>query len=435
MGVEKVPAAGALLGAVRRGRISAVDRLLTEGAAVNQKDAKGCSALHIAAQEGHAMLAQLLLRSGADLDVDALEMLLGVAGHRPSLPSSAWPLPLAPPVPRSPLKPQLFEPVDLAPFVRPQDFTDEDRARSARQWDECFRTLGFGLIEGHGIEEDLIEDLRIAATMFFQSTSDYKHRFYQGPTMTGRSGYSPVRDSTVPQAGHSDPVEGYTFIRQQQEGLGCWDNPSEKHPEQLNGIGQRYCGEVERVMHALHRMSALALGLDISYFDEFYSKPASVLVVSHYPPLRAPIKVPEGKLRYRAHSDYSGFTILLQDPGDFGPGGGSGLEIDIAGAWVPVQPKKGALVVNIGDLFELWTNDRWRSTPHRVTSPRLRDPAAGKSRLTAMLFSGPNLDSVISPIDTCVDEKHPSRYGSMTAAQHMADMWKTKSKEARYKPG
>jgi len=186
------------------------------------------------------------------------------------------------------------------------------------------------------------------------------------------------------------------------------------------------------VMDALHQMSALALGLEEDFFEKFYTKPASVVVMSHYPPL-TPLKLPDGKPRYRAHSDYSGFTVLLQDESDFGPGGGAGLEIDIAGHWVPVKPQKGTLVVNIGDLFELWTNDRWRSTPHRVTSPQLRDRAAAQSRFTTMLFSGPNLDATIAPIHTCVDDKHPSRYSSMTAAQHLAAMWKTKSKEARYK--
>merc|ERR1711870_31395 len=149
-------------------------------------------------------------------------------------------------------------------------------------------------------------------------------------------------------------------------------------------------------MHALHRMSARALGLEESYFERFYTSPASVLVISHYPPLRPPpsaIEMHEGKLRYRAHSDYSGFTILLQDESDFGEGGGGGLEIDIDGSWVPVKPRKGSFVINIGDLFETWTNDRWRSTPHRVTSPPYNSKRSETSRYSTMLFTGPSLES------------------------------------------
>jgi len=272
--------------------------------------------------------------------------------------------------------------------------------------------------------------LRTAATAFFRAPSDYKHRYFRGPQMTGRSGYSPVGAAN---AGHSDPVEGYMFMRYQAHG---WMNPTEKHPDELNGIGQRYCNEIERVMHALHRMSAMALGLEESYFEPFFKDPASVLVVSNYPPLRPPppqVKIHEGKLRYRAHSDYTGFTILMQDETDFDAAGGGGLEIDIEGEWVPVKPKKDCFVINIGDLFETWTNDRWRSTPHRVVSPKLSTAAAARNRLTVMLFSGPALDAIIAPISTCVDDEHPARYPAVPAADHLRGVYKTKSKEAVYK--
>jgi len=376
-----------LAAAARFGRASRVYRLLEEDAIVDQPDAKGVTALAAAAKEGHAFVAQMLIRHGASVDIAAFEGLTGCRCSNKIVDQLSAPLwhswaPAAPSVPRSILKPREFHPIDLAPFVWPERYDDEARMRSARLWDHSFRTVGFAKVSGHGVAEDLIADFRTAARMFFNSPDNHKH------------------------------------------------------PEELNGIGQRYCYEVERVMHALHRMSALALGLDIHFFEDFYTKPASVLVISNYPVLnKSPVKVPDGKLRYRAHSDYSGFTILQQDETDFSPGGFGGLEVDIAGTWVPIKPEKGTLVVNIGDLFELWTNDRWRSTPHRVVSPRLKDPAAGKARLTAMLFSGPNLDSTISPIHTCVDKNNPSRYSSMTAAKHMESMWRTKSKEARYKNG
>merc|ERR1719203_1641701 len=215
--------------------------------------------------------------------------------------------------------------------------------------------------------------------------------------MTGRSGYTPVRAGRQ-AGGHGDPLEGYMFMRHETM---RWRNLNESHPEELDGIAQRYCDEMERLMHVLHRISATALGVDPAYFEPFYKNPASVLVISHYPPLRSPLEVQDGKLRYRAHSDYSGFTILCQDEDDWNENGSAGLEIDINGAWVPVRPSKGNFVVNIGDLFETWTNDRWRSTPHRVSSPKIRSTAAAKPRLTVMLFSGPSLESLIEPIQTC----------------------------------
>ena len=109
--------------------------------------------------------------------------------------------------------------------------------------------------------------------------------------------------------------------------------------------------------------------------------------------------------------------------------GGGGLEIDVNGSWMPVIPQPGSFVVNIGDLFELWTNNRWRSTPHRVASPRIGTAAAERSRLTAMLFTGPSLETIVQPAPTCC----PSLYPSITAREHLTAMATTKSKEAQYK--
>jgi len=292
--------------------------------------------------------------------------------------------------------------------------------------DQMFCEVGFALIEGHGVAQGLISELRGAAKSFFSRSLDYKLRFYRGPSATGRSSYSPL-GATQKHSTHSDPVEGYTFVRDR---FGKW-NTGDIHPVELAGIGERYAYEVERVMHVIHRMSATALGLDPGFFDPFYTTPANILVLSHYPPLR-PLNVPDGKLRYRAHSDYTGFTILLQDEEDH-DGLPGGLEIDVNGFWVPIRPKKGCYVVNIGDLFELWTNDRWRSTPHRVSSPPVKSSGANRSRITAMLFSGPHQESTIEPIYTCVDADNPSRYSAMKASDHLRRQFATQSKEAEYR--
>eukprot|EP01052_Picozoa_sp_SAG31_P021310 SAG31_NODE_1641_length_7664_cov_3.789954_7_plen_221_part_00 len=205
------------------------------------------------------------------------------------------------------------------------------------------------------------------------------------------------------------------------------------HPSELAAAAERYCREVEAVMHTLHRLSARALGLPQDFFDTPPgTEPTSLLVISYYPPLSelaAAGEISDGQTRYRAHSDYTGFTILLQDESDHGADGGGGLEIDIDDLWVPVVPKPGAFVVNIGDLFELWTNNRWRSTPHRVASPSLGTQAASKGRLTAMLFTGPALEKVVQPAPTC----GPSHYPTVTAREHLTAMAISKSKEARYK--
>lgn len=411
----------AFCAAAEHGLEAEVREMLATGIVdVNARGAGGVTPLHAAARGGHLATVQALLHLGAEVDstafdreVEAREARAKAAAERKQG------VPVA-------LQAQAFPAINIAPFVEPELFSDEARVGSAQAWDETFRRIGFAVIEGHGVSLDLIKELRVAGRRFFARGKAYKQNFFRGMQLTGRSGYSPIGIAVD----HSDPVEGYTFMRHISEG---WAT-SERHPSELVDAGTRYAYEMERVMHALHRMSAMALGLDPSYFDSFYTSPASVMVLSHYPPLGT-LDLPDGKLRYRAHSDYSGFTVLLQDDDDFGSGEAGGLEIDIGGSWVPVRPQRGCFVVNIGDLFETWTNDRWRSTPHRVRSPPLASPAAARSRFTTMLFSGPALDSVIRPIRTCVSKRNPARYAPIKAADHLRDQYKTKSKEADYEPG
>ena len=125
--------------------------------------------------------------------------------------------------------------------------------------------------------------------------------------------------------------------------------------------------------------------------------------------------------RYGAHTDYQGFTVLLQDDRDEGKLDSGGLEVWIGDAWVPVTPRQGCFVVNVGDLYSLWTNGRWKSTIHRVTNPQRGSIAAQRSRFSAPFFSGPRGASVITALPTrkCVDDSHPPQHDAVTASAHL----------------
>lgn len=366
--------------------------------------------------------------------------------------------------------------IDITSFMNSTSISPAaERRLVAASWDATFRSIGFARIVGHGVSPDLISELRSAARAFFLKPESEKMPYHR-PAQPGQpviGSFNPLFGSRVP-GGHNDPVEGYTFYRQHDG----WplSAPELSHPPELAAVAERYCVEVERVMHALHRLSAASLGLHPAFFDSTPgTKLSSLLVLSHYPPidkLSEELEVEDGQPRYRAHSDYTGFTILLQDEEDHDPDtGAGGLEIDLAGNWMPVSltfelgcfvadsiatisahiapvvtplslrptccrtkpvqvmPRPNSFVINIGDLFELWTNNRWRSTPHRVSSPRVGTPAASRSRITAMLFSGPSLETMVGPAPTC----GPSLYPTVTARQHLTAMAMTKSKEAQYK--
>ena len=117
-------------------------------------------------------------------------------------------------------------------------------------------------------------------------------------------------------------------------------------------------------------------------------------------------------MRYRAHSDYTGFTILRPDPEIIG------LEAQAAdGVWISVPPRPGALIVNAGDLLQVWTNDRWRSAPHRVVNPP--PGSAPRPRLSLVFFTGPADDTVVEPLPNCHGPEAPKKYEPVSAREHL----------------
>ena len=93
------------------------------------------------------------------------------------------------------------------------------------------------------------------------------------------------------------------------------------------------------------------------------------------------------EILYGAHTDYTGFTVLLTD--DVG-----GLEVFADDDWHPVIPEKHAFVINSADLIELWTNGLWKSNLHRVVNVHSK-----KDRLSIVAFTSPSYDSVIAPLE------------------------------------
>ena len=139
------------------------------------------------------------------------------------------------------------------------------------------------------------------------------------------------------KAAPPDHVENYVFRgRPEHWGADCASDPEAlpAHAPDLASVGPRYFAALEGVVAALNRMSAVALHLDQDYFDSFYSPGDCALRLAHYPPLPSLSSggVLEGQLRYGAHTDYQGFTVLLQDHRDVGQLDAGGLEVQVAAA-------------------------------------------------------------------------------------------------------
>lgn len=161
------------------------------------------------------------------------------------------------------------------------------------------------------------------------------------------------------------------------------------------------------------RIMALSLGLDEEYFDEFASDPDGVCLARahHYPP--TPVDTSGHTRGIGAHTDYGAMTLLIQD--DVG-----GLEVlhKKTGTWHHVEPVPGAIIVNIGDLMQRWTNDRYKSTMHRVVSPK-----HGKDRYSCAYFNEGMLDAVVECIPSCLKEGEKPLYGPLKVEDHLINRY------------
>ena len=174
------------------------------------------------------------------------------------------------------------------------------------------------------------------------------------------------------------------------------------------------------MLDALHKVTAAALGLKEDYFAPFYAPSAKCsLRLAYYPPLSTTQQT-SSAVRYGAHTDYTGYTILCQDDNDVGALDAGGLQVLLkSGQWAAVTPRRNAFVVNIGDLYEVWTNGRWRSTVHRVMKPPSGSTAATQPRLSIPFFTGPHDDARISCLPTCVSATNPAKYAPVSAGEHL----------------
>ena len=230
--------------------------------------------------------------------------------------------------------------------------------------------VGFLTVVGHGVEAQLIDEVATRSRAFFDLPDAEKERFL-GPAAT--AGLPVYRPLGAERLGANADRKASLDWGPALEGV-AWPRPD------LRDAYERYYAEMLRVAGTLVQTFALALGLDEHGLDRFFDDRSSSLRVIDYP-------AGAGGARAGAHRDYGCLTIIHSDA--------AGLEVQArSGEWLPVQPPAGGLVVNIGDLMQRWTGDRWVSTLHRVVGKE----GASPRRQSLVFFHNPRSDAVIETL-------------------------------------
>jgi isopenicillin N synthase-like dioxygenase len=327
-----------------------------------------------------------------------------------------------------------FPVIDIAAVRQPQ-VSAAARFEIARQVASACEEIGFFAVTGHGVPGAVIADLVAQSYAFFDLPLAEKLAVRRPRPEQNRGYIAPGEERLARLRGDETPPdlkELYTIGPFDTSETPYFTGPAAYpsfapnlwpvRPVALRPALQAYWHELDRVAQSLCRIFAEALDLAPDFFDDKVDRHISQLRIMHYPPPQvAPLP---GQLRAGAHSDLGMMTLLYSD-NDIG-----GLEVmDRAGRWVPVPVTDGAFTVNLGDLMMRWTNDRWRSTLHRVVNPPTATNDLSR-RLSIGMFFIPNYDAVVAPIAGLGEA---SKYPPTTVADYRTSRFASTASEAAAK--
>ncbi|HCJ28979.1 MAG TPA: 2OG-Fe(II) oxygenase [Pseudomonas sp.] len=298
--------------------------------------------------------------------------------------------------------------IDIAPL-----YADDEPGRRAvaRQIDAACRDWGFFYIRNHPISAERIGQLKDAAERFFALPSEQKLKIDITKSKHHR-GYGAIATEQLDPSQPSDLKEtfdmGFHMPAEHPDVLaGEPLRGPNRHPD-LPGweaLMQQHYQDMHALACTLLRAVAEALGVAQDFFDKRFVEPISVFRMIHYPPRSTASSADQQGAG--AHTDYGCITLLYQDQA-------GGLQVqNVHGEWIDAPPIEGTYVVNIGDMMARWSNDRYKSTPHRVISP------LGVDRYSMPFFAEPNPDTVISCLPGCQGPGNPPKYPETTCSAYM----------------
>ena len=282
---------------------------------------------------------------------------------------------------------------------------DENPLEVARQIGDACEKVGFFYIKNHGVEQQLIDEMYTLTKSFFKLPYEEKNQLNIVNSGLTLRGYIPMYAENV------DPANTRDF----KECFDCGAHYDEVSPffgpnlmpttlPQFETIAENYHSAVLALARTLIGAIALSLGLPQDYFEHLQRKPITIQRILRYPPQMG--KVTQEEIGIGAHTDYGFLTVLSQDAV-------GGLQVrNRAGDWVTAPPVEGTFIVNIGDLVQTLTNDRYTSTMHRVIN------TSGLERYSIPFFIDLDFDAIVEPVPTCVSEALPAKYEAYTCGQH-----------------
>lgn len=265
---------------------------------------------------------------------------------------------------------------------------------------EACKNWGFFQVINHGVPLQLQEKVLLASKSFFSQSKEEKQSvrrdelnplgYYDTEHTKNVRDWKEVFDFTV-----ENPMLMPDSPDPQDKNVKKFTNQWPRNPQHLRELCEEYAKEVEKLSFKIMSLIALSLGLEANRFDEFFKDSTSFIRLNYYPPC----PIPDLALGVGRHKDAGALTVLYQD--DVG-----GLEVKrkTDGEWIRVKPTPNAYIINVGDIIQVWSNDKYDSVEHRVMVNSERE------RFSIPFFFNPSHSTMVKPLVELATDENPANY-------------------------
>lgn len=298
--------------------------------------------------------------------------------------------------------------VDLADFL---SNNPERKQQFVTQLGTAYEEVGFVAVKNHTLTDSLSAQLYQQVQSFFTLPEEVKRK-YEIQGLAGQRGYTSFGKEHAKGRSEGDLKEFWHFGQY----VSADDPIANEYPANIEvselpefaEVGKNVYQTLEQTGKHMLRAIALYLELDEFYFDSKIYHGNSILRPIHYPPIT---HEPKSAVRAAEHEDINLITLLMGASAD-------GLQVlNKQGEWISVTALPDQLVVNVGDMLQRLTNNKLKSTTHRVVNPPKEK--WGTSRYSIPFFLHPRSEMRLDCLPNCITPENPIHYSPISAGEYL----------------
>ncbi|KAK9942226.1 hypothetical protein M0R45_007902 [Rubus argutus] len=291
--------------------------------------------------------------------------------------------------------------IDLSPLNAADSISDPKAIEGlVREIGNACKDWGFFQVINHGVPLHKREKIETAARKFFAQPLEEKRKIRRDEKFV--VGYFDTEHTKNVR----DWKEVFDFLVEEPTLVPASPEPEDKeetqwinkwpeNPPELREVFEDYSQEVEQLSLKLMGLIALSLGLPEDRFKSCFKDQTSFIRLNHYPPCPSP----QLALGVGRHKDGGALTVLAQDEV-----GGLEVKRKTDGEWIRVKPTPNAYIINVGDIIQVWSNDKYESVEHRVMVN------SEKERFSVPFFFNPAHYTQVKPLEELTNKQNPAKY-------------------------